>query len=161
MLDVRDLPITEAVYTFTDNSGGVTHIAASTLLRGLQDARGGQGWPVTLCVIGETLVEALKRGDLGVEPAHALRLPSEALEAPGIIGQWGDAHISIDGAHRLWRRWQRGDTDFPAYVVPEALWREFVIKGIGGSHAQWHHWNKHAQVRTPEMEALLKLLGAQ
>lgn len=157
MLRMSQLPITEAVYTFVEHNGTPTHIAASTLLRGLE--RPGKAWPVTRCMIGASLVEALERGDLGVEPPHALRLPESALERPGIIGEWGDTHISIDGAHRLWRRWKRGDADFPAYVVPEAAWREFVIADMPGSGAFWDHFNRNAEVRTPELEALLRLLG--
>lgn len=158
-INVTDLPLTEAVYTFVDNDKVPVHIAASTLYRGLQEARGGKGWPVTLCVMEQTLIDALKRGDLGVEEEHALTLPEEALERPGIIGAWGDAHICIDGAHRLWRRWQRGDRDFPAYYVPEALWREFTITGLPGTGEEWSDWNRNVKVRTPEMEAFIKSLG--
>lgn len=156
-ISLSQLPITEAVYTFVEHNGTPTHIAASTLLGGLE--RPGRVWPVTRCEMAPSLIEALERGDLGVEPPHALRLPLEALERPGIIGEWGDAHISIDGAHRLWRRWQRGDKWFPAYVVPEPAWRAFTIDDMPGSGEEWAAWNKTAQVRTPELEALLRLLG--
>jgi hypothetical protein len=152
---MEQLPITEAVYTFVETDGTPVHIAASTLLYGLET----RSAPVTRCMIAPSLVAALERGDLGVEPPHALRLPESALEAPGIVGEWGDAHIIIDGAHRLWRRWKRGDPDFPAYVLPEALWREFQISGMPGSGEFWRAHNKTAEVRTPEMELLLKLLG--
>jgi hypothetical protein len=157
MLSMFDLPITEAVYTFTEKSGNVTHIAASTL-KGLLEAK---GFPVTHCEIGQSLAEALERGDLGVEPPHALSLPDEALERPGVIGEWRGAHICIDGAHRLWRRWKRGDTDFPAYVVPEYIWRMFEIGDMPGTGEEWREWNRTAQVRTPEFEALMRLLGAK
>ena len=155
MLSMRDLPITEAVYTFTTNDGQAIHIAASTLYGALERAN----WPVTECHMAPTLIAALERGDLGVEEPHALTLPEEALKRPGIIGEWGDAHISIDGAHRLWRRWQRGDHDFPAYVVPEQLWRQFCVHDMPGSADEWRDWNKNAKIRTPELEAFLKLLG--
>lgn len=150
MLSMFDLPITEAVYAFTTHDGQAVHIAASTLLGALER----KPWPVTHCVIAPSLVEALERGDLGVEPPHALSLPDAALERPGVVGEWGDgAHICIDGAHRLWRRWKRGDADFPAYVVPEALWRHFQIGDMPGSAEHWREWNKTAQIRTPETEA--------
>lgn len=155
MLRMRDLPITEAAYTFVEHNGTATHIAASTLLGALER----HAAPVTRCMIAPSLVEALERGDLGVEPPHALRLPLEALERPGIIGEWGDTHIAIDGAHRLWRRWKRGDADFPAYVVPETLWRKFTIADMPGSGEYWREFNKTAQIRTPELERLLRLLG--
>lgn len=137
MISMFDLPLTEAVYTFTMHDGTVTHIAASTLLGALER----KPWPVTSCEIGESLAAALERGDLGVEPPHALRLPDAALERPGVIGEWDDAHICIDGAHRLWRRWQRGDTHFPAYVVPEPLWRLFTIDDMPGSADLWREWH--------------------
>lgn len=154
MLSMRVLPNTEMVYTFVEHNGTPTHIAASTLGTVLEARK----FPVTDCIIAPSLVAALERGDLGVEEPHALRLPVEALERPGIIGEWGDAHISIDGAHRLWRRWKRGDRTFPARVVPEKVWRLFTICDMPGTGAQWNEWNRTAQVRTPEMEALMRLL---
>lgn len=157
MISMRDLPITEAVYTFVDKAGTPTHIAASTLLGALER----RAYAVTECFIATNLIEALERGDLGVEEPHALRLPDAALERPGIIGQWGDGHISIDGAHRLWRRWKRGDASFPAYVVPEPLWRLCTISDMPGSGAMWKEFNRTAQIRTPELEAFLRLLGGK
>lgn len=160
---MRDLPLTEAVYTFTPHDAAPVHIAASTL-RGLLEtwrhSRTGVAYPVTTCVMDDGLRRALERGDLGVEEAHAMRLPDAALDVPGIIGEWGDTHISIDGAHRLWRRWQRGDREFPAYVVPEVLWREFTITDMPGSGDLWRELNK-VEVRTPEMQALIRALGGE
>lgn len=156
MLSMYDLPITEAVYTFTTNDGQAVHVAASTLRR-MIEAHGG--YPVTDCEMAPSLIEAMQRGDLGIEEPHAMRLPEEALEVPAIIAEWGDAHVCMDGAHRLWRRWQRGDKTFPAYVVPEALWRQFQISDMPGSADEWREWNRTAQIRTPELEAFLRLLG--
>lgn len=152
------LPVSDSFYTFVETDGTVTHLAASLLLRTLE--RPHRPYPVTRCEFGETLIAALERGDLGVEPNHARRLPEAALERPGIIGLWGDTHISIDGAHRIWRRWQRGDRWFPAYVVPEAAWRVFTIEGIPGDAETWRELNK-LETRTPEMEALIRLLGGE
>lgn len=153
-LSMADLPITEAVYTFVDDGGEPTHIAASTLLAALER----RNVPAATCIITPSLIAALERGDLGVEEPHALSLPEEALKRPGIIGQWGDKHISIDGAHRLWRRWKRGDTDFPAYYLPEPVWRAFTIVDMPGSGEEWRAWNKSARIRTPETEAFMRLL---
>lgn len=138
-----DRPDTDAVYTFVDHAGEPTHIAASLLLETLQRSN---VIPV-MCEFGGALIAALERGDLGVEEPHALKLPEEALDAPGIIGQWGDEHISIDGAHRLWRRWKRGDRQFPAYYLPEVVWRRFTIDGMPGDGAFWRDHNGNAKVR--------------
>lgn len=164
MLSFFDLPLSTVVYTFVEHDDTATHIASNILLDALQTRTKvrPQGWPVTDCVIGGSLAAALERGDLGVEPPHALRLPETALEAPAMVGQWGDSdHILIDGAHRLWRRWKRGDKEFPAYVVPEALWRMFTISDMPGTGEEWREFNRTAEVRTPELEFLHKLLGGK
>lgn len=158
---IAQLPITEAVYSFVEHDGTATHIAASTLLATLEAYRSpkGERMPVTTIHMDAGLLRALERGDLGVEVAHTLRLPEAALERPGIIGQWGEHHISIDGAHRVWRRWKHGDRTFAAYVVPEALWRMYVITDMPGDGATWREINKQ-EYRTPEFEALLNMLRA-
>jgi hypothetical protein len=121
-----DMPLFGQVYTFVEKDGTATHIATTVLLQTLKRA----GVTPVLCVYDQTLVQALERGDLGVEVDHALALPEARLDVPGIVGQWGDEHIMIDGAHRLWRRWKRGDPDFPAYYLAEHLWRRFVINDM-------------------------------
>lgn len=151
-----DLPISESVYTFVC-IGVPTHIAASTLRSALERAQ----WPVTIAVMGESLAAALEAGSLGVEPAHALTLPDAALAVPCVVCEWGQDHVIADGAHRVWRRWKRGDIDFPAYLVPEPLWREFVIGDMPGSGEFWDTFNRTAEIRTPELEALHKLLGGK
>lgn len=144
MLSMFDLPITEAVYTFVDGeTGEPTHIAASTLLATVKRA----GVVPILAMIGGGLAEALQRGDLGVEEPHALKLPDVALDTPILVCEWGDKHIIADGAHRLWRRWQRGDPDFNAYIVPEPVWRRFVIAGMPGTGEFWDYFNRNARVR--------------
>jgi hypothetical protein len=143
-IDISDCDATEIVYTFVDgNTGEPTHIAVSALTRAIQRA----GIIPMVASMGEGLIAAIERGDLNQEPDHAARLPSEALEAPCIVGAWGGEHIIIDGTHRLWRRYQRGDRDFPAYYIPEDAWRHFVIHGMPGDGEFWDHFNRNVQVR--------------
>ena len=143
------------MYTFVEGKNmHPTHIASGVLSKAL--ARSAM--QVVHPLIAPSLAAALERGDLGVEEQHALKLSEASLEVPGVVGEWGDTHIVIDGAHRLWRRWKRGDKTFPCYLIPEALWRHFVVNGVPGSGEFWDTFNRTAQVRTPEMERLLKLL---
>jgi hypothetical protein len=145
-------------YTFVEQGSlKPTHIASGVLVEAWKRT-GHKYLPVIEAEIGGTLVKALERGDLGVEEAHALTLPDEALKAPVFVGVWGDTHIIIDGAHRLWRHWKAGAQGFPCVVIPEGLWRKFVIEGMPGDGAFWDTFNRTAQVRTPEMELLRKLL---
>lgn len=137
------LPITDAVYTFVNHDGVPVHIASDALLRALKRS----DVVPSLCEFGDTLIVALEKGDLGVEEDHALSLPEAALETPLIVGTWGSKHIMIDGAHRLWRRWKRGDRDFNAYYVPEEAWRRFTIDGMPGSGAFWREHNRNSKVR--------------
>jgi hypothetical protein len=97
--------------------------------------------------MGSGLIDALKRGDLGVEEAHALTLPEAALDTPLLVCQWGNEHVIADGAHRLWRRWQRGDRDFNAYYLPEELWRPWVIHDMPGDGQFWDFFNRNIKVR--------------
>lgn len=136
-------PLTDALYTFVETNGEPVHIASTYLLEILKRS----GAVPALCLFDATLIQALERGDLGAEGPHALKLPEAALDAPGIVGRWGDRHIMIDGAHRLWRRWQRGDTDFPAYYLTEDIWRRFTVDGIPGDGAFWSDHNSNAKVR--------------
>lgn len=137
-LSVLDLPPVEPVYTFVDHAGEATHIAAGLLGYALREAN----WPTGRAEIGGTLADALKAGTLGVEEPHALSLPVEALETPIIVCEWGAGdHVIADGAHRLWRRWKRGDTDLICYMVPEHVWRKFTIYDMPGDtgvvEARW------------------------
>jgi hypothetical protein len=144
MLSIHDLSLDEGVYTFVDaKTGEPTHIAATTLMATLKRIR---ATPI-LCAIGEGLIDALKRGDLGVEEDHALALPESALGTPLLVCQWGNEHIIADGAHRLWRRWQRGDRDFNAYYLPEELWRPWVIHDMPGDGQFWDFFNRNVKVR--------------
>lgn len=152
MLSMWDLPITEHVYTFVDKAGEPTHIAASSLRAAVERSPLKPTW----CVIGDSLADALTRGDLGVEEPHALKLPDEALETPILVCQWGADHIIADGAHRLWRRWKRGDDDFLAYVVPEGAWRIFTIADMPMDGAFWDDFNRNAQVRHLDTDAALR-----
>lgn len=141
------LATVEAVYTFVDSATGEpTHIASGMLLQAVKRA----GVIPLQADIAPSLAAALEAGTLGVEEPHALSLPEAALEAPVLVCEWGDSHVIADGAHRLWRRWRRGDTDFPAYVIPERAWRLFVIPNeeIGGDGAFWDNFNRNAKVRT-------------
>lgn len=132
------------VYTFVDDeTGQATHIAVEPLLDAIKRA----GVVPMIAEMGDSLIEAIKRGDLNVETDHAATLPDEALDAPCVVGAWGDKHIIIDGSHRLWRRYARGDRDFPAYVIPERAWRLFVIDGMPGDGAYWDNFNRTAKVR--------------
>lgn len=145
MLSMFDLPHDEHVYTFVDReTGQPCHIAVNMLRNALKLAR----VQPQLCQLGGTLVDALERGDLGVEEPHALRLPDAALETPLIVCQWGESdHVLADGAHRLWRRWKRGDSTFKAYMVREPVWRLFTVHDMPGDGAFWEHFNRSVKVR--------------
>jgi hypothetical protein len=142
------LPPTEQTYTFTTHTGEVYHFAVDQLNRALKRLE-GKLTPV-LVPFDETVTDMLKNGAMGVEPDHAARLPVEALERPVLVLQWGDGqHVICDGAHRLYRRMGRGDTDFPAYFIPPNVWRYFLITGLPGDAAHWREANKEQGVRSP------------
>lgn len=139
--------VTSTVYTFVcSETGEPTHIDVSSLLRIVQAA----GLKPIDAEIGDTLEEALRNGRLGVEEHHALKLPEEALKVPALVCQWGERdHVIADGAHRLWRRWKRGDKTFPVFIIPERVWRAFTIPNevMGGDGAYWDDFNRNAKVR--------------
>lgn len=142
-ISCHDLPLTDNFYTFVDNSGEVTHVAADVLLRSLKRA----GVVPQLAAMGAGLLAAIERGDLNVEEDHAHSLPEEALATPLMVGAWGEEHIIIDGSHRLWRRWKRGYRDFLAYLVPETTWRQFVIYDMPFDATFWDYHNRNSKVR--------------
>ena len=155
MAQTLELDPDGTTYTFVekDHRARPTHIASGVMWQAVH-----RRLPVTRCFIAPTLVAALVAGSLGVEPPHALKLPDSALDTPAMVCEWGPDHVIADGNHRLWRRWKRGDDDFPAYVIPETLWRHFVITDMPGDADFWDTFNREAHVRTPEMARLLKLL---
>lgn len=158
MLSVLAIDPTGETYGFVDNDKNeVTHIATGVIKRIMAEDLIRP--PVTQCMFGESLTQAFERGELGVEEDHAMRLPEEALKVPCLIGLWGKSHIMLDGAHRVWRRLKRGDLDFPAYVMPENVWREFIVYDVPGTAAQWNEFNRHAKIRTPVREMLRKAMG--
>lgn len=138
-----DMFLKSAVYTFVDNvTRETTHILSGELLAAAKRA----GVIPVLAQIGQGLADALERGDLGVEEDHAMSLPEAALEEPALICEWGHEHVIADGAHRLWRRWKRGDKDFPAYLIPETAWRHFIIE-LPGDSVFWDYFNRNAKIR--------------
>lgn len=144
MMSLRDLPDTEHVYTFVDAiTGEPTHIAASTLAAAVKRS----ALQPVIAEMGGSLVAALEAGTLGVEEDHALKLPESALEEPILVRAWGDTHVIADGAHRLWRRWKRGDKDLICYSIPEEAWRLFIIVDMPGSGEFWDYFNRNAKVR--------------
>lgn len=143
-ISADELPLDEDVYTFVHSeTGEATHIAASTLLKVIKHS----GIVPQIVGMGQSLIDAIERGDLNVEEEHAWALPDEALDQPILVGDWGDKHIIIDGSHRLWRRYKRGLRDFPAYCIPEEAWRYFVIYGIPGDGEFWDSFNRNVKVR--------------
>ncbi len=143
VLDIDPLGTT---YTFVaSDTGEAIHIASGCLLAFLRHV--GEAIPTFEIELDPTVIAAMQRGDLGVEEDHALKLPEAALEAPLIVCEWGGTHIFADGAHRLWRRWKRGDTTFRAWVIPERMWRQFVVMGLPGSGDYWDDFNRNAKVR--------------
>lgn len=148
MIPAHMLPPTEQTYTFTTHTGEVYHFAIGQLNAAIK-RMAGKLTPVMI-PFDQSLLHALKSGDMGVEPDHAARLPLEALERPVLVLAWGDGeHVICDGAHRLWRRMERGDADFPAYFIPPTVWRYFLITGIPGSAELWRKANEEQGVRAP------------
>lgn len=144
-LSVLDLGLFEPVYTFVDKATGQPVHVASELLN---TACKMSGWPIITANMAPSLVAAMEAGTLGVEEEHALKLPKAALDTPLLVLEYNDkSHVIADGAHRLWRRWKRGDTTFPCRVVPEPSWRMFEIYDMPGTGAEWDEFNRTAKIR--------------
>ena len=68
------------------------------------------------------------RSNHGIEQERVDRLAGAYLEEPGISIDWGDGEVTIiDGAHRIVKRQERGDTEMPSYVFHRLLWEQFLL----------------------------------
>lgn len=131
-----DLPRTDEFFVWEDaNTGALTHIAVSALLRWLPGRVPPQGMALT-----PDLVAAVRRQN-GVETDHLSRIDAARLEVPVLVLEWGDGtSIVADGSHRILKRAAMGMVDAQAYIVPRALWVHFVIPDVPGAATEWANY---------------------
>lgn len=118
------LPLTDETFSFRDSAGKQTHFAIGELRRWLKKANG----PIVTMEIPEGFDQVLIQ-QRGAEQEIADKLPEEALSDPVIFAMWPTGtHVLLDGAHRALVHYQRGSRELKAYMLPQAIWEEFVIE---------------------------------
>lgn len=67
----------------------------------------------------------------GIEWWKVTRLVEPHLSAPIVVIEFGDGtHLTVDGHHRIVRRWNDGFRDIRAWVIPKGQWEQFLIEDL-------------------------------
>jgi hypothetical protein len=137
MLRWSDLPGTDEFYVWCDaDDGSLLHFASTRLRLYLESI----DYPITECVLTPEWVETTSRQS-GIEPDHFARIIAQGdrrLDKPIILAAWSDgSHLTVDGSHRLVLRYHLGRSFVNAYLVPETIWRDFLIEGAPGEKEMW------------------------
>jgi hypothetical protein len=65
----------------------------------------------------------------GIEKYRLFRLTPEELEHPILMFIMRDGtYLTADGHHRIVRRWMKGQSYTPAYMIPRKIWKKSVIR---------------------------------
>lgn len=132
-ISVFRLPKAEQVYTFKeDKTGELHHFAVDQMNAYIRAALK----PELIVIHPDMLKHLVNRG--GWEPDHLANMSDAALEAPCTLIDYGDGtHVLADGVHRVLKHAQKGHDTFPAYVVPERIWRRFLIEDVPREIVDW------------------------
>lgn len=66
----------------------------------------------------------------GIEGHRLTRISEFNLDEPLLFCDKEGKQILVDGNHRYVRRYQLGKREALAVIVPEALWKDFVVTGL-------------------------------
>lgn len=122
--------------------GPVLHFAVTRLNAYLTARK----FPVSHIDLGRDFVLAVVKQN-GIEPPHLDKVTVERLHMPATLLEAGDgSHIVADGAHRIVKAALVGWTGSPAWLVPETIWRRFVISGVGELDQYWRERLRASQI---------------
>lgn len=130
-MKIAELGPTDQVFTWVDPDTNETlHFAATKALF----------WCVGAIVRGECtgglvpLNEQLKRvltEQRSIDQEHVKSLTEQQAKMPIVICMMPDGTgLTIDGHHRAWAAFQRGDTEIRAFILEEPQWRRFIIEDV-------------------------------
>lgn len=133
MIHWRSLPLNEQLFThFDPETGEVKTWAASRLM--FHCRHHGRKLLVT-ARMDHDFAQLCKR-DRGVEAHRLSRLTSSQLAEPLLLADLGRSQLLIDGTHRYVRKSDLGHNEFTAYLVPESLWKDFLVSDLPSTTPQ-------------------------
>ena len=121
--------VTEECYTFTDH-GHETIIATGPLRRMIEGTNRLLGNPrggVFEVPINDDWAKAIREKG-GVEELRLQRALKTKKYKHMLYLEWNDNYILADGNHTYLARHTKGHKWAPAYVVPEIIWRTFIVE---------------------------------
>lgn len=120
-------PFRTIAFTYVEEDGTVTNFAITQLVAALSAAHAkGKIEPVHIPIEADFAQYCLT--NRGIEQHRLDRLTEKHLEEPLVFAQWaGGTQLLIDGHHRYVKHSQLGHEIAPAFILPEVLWRLFVI----------------------------------
>lgn len=131
-IDPLNLPSTDQVFSWTPPEGGpMLHFAASAISREL--AKHPPGIDSRLELIPVTREDAgMILTNRGIEPLRLLGLVSKLRGGqscePLLFARMADGScLLIDGSHRYCAATILGRTELPAYILPELIWRNWLV----------------------------------
>lgn len=115
----------DEMFSYVPKEGESLHFATTRLLRYLKTS----SLPVVNVELDAALAEHVARRN-GVEPGH-LTESLKRIEEPCVLIEYIDGtHIVVDGNHRIFARQLLEFTFAPAWILPEKVWRRFLIEGV-------------------------------
>ena len=132
MFNIEDMNPREAVFTHIDDVTGIQIDVAIDRLNAHIRARCIKGLfdPVPINV--EHHIAEYFINNRGIEPHRLKRIRSEDFLNPILFATTPKGtHLLLDGHHRYVAAAMAGKATLPAFVVPERVWRKFLIEGMG------------------------------
>lgn len=130
-IHVSRLSARDEMFSFVPHDGEPLHFATTRMVVYLRTS----GYPVENVELTEELARHVAQKH-GVEPGH-LANTLERINEPCVLLDWGDGtHVVADGNHRVVARYMMQLPTLPAWLLPEKVWRRFVIEGVPSTPAE-------------------------
>lgn len=127
-MKITDCSLWDEIFTHVDpDTGQVRHFNATAMY--VYATVAGHIEKLTL-PLNDQIVEFVKR-ERGIEQPRVKRLKEPYLSRPIVAVHMADGStLTVDGHHRIVRRWADGLTEVDAYCYQVGEWDDFLVTGL-------------------------------
>lgn len=127
-MHVAELPLSDQVFTHIDSNTGKSTVYAVTRIR---EHCYRNVFPVYMTPLEPNMARIVLR-ERGLEAPRLQRALLTKKFQPFVFLTMPDGtHLAVDGSHTYVARCLLGHTWALAYIVPESVWRDFIVEGVG------------------------------